>query len=211
MGVQGPDRKRLAIIGGVGVVVVGALAVFALSRGGGGGGSASPTSSTRSSASAATAPRRLPTASTTTTTAVATMPDSFQTFTERNPFQPSVDLGTAGGTTPTTAVAGAPAAPSPTATTTAGTGTAAAPGKTTGAGSVASPGPGAGTAVQLLSVSSAGGAPTASVQVGSTVYTVTPGQSFATSYKLVSLSGSCGKFLFGDSPFSLCTGEQVLK
>jgi hypothetical protein len=209
MGVQGPDRKRLAIIGGVGVVVVGALAVFALTSGGGGGGSASPTSSTRASASAATAPRRLPTASTTTTTAVATMPDSFQTFTERNPFQPSVDLGTAGGTTPTTA--GAPVAPSPTATTTAGTGTAAAPGKTTGAGSVASPGPGAGTAVQLLSVSSAGGAPTASVQVGSTVYTVTPGQTFATSYKLVSLSGSCGKFLFGDSPFSLCTGEQVLK
>lgn len=209
MGVQGPDRKRLAIIGGVGVVVVGALAVFALSRGGGGGGSASPTSSTRSSASAATAPRRLPTASTTTTTAVATMPDSFQTFTERNPFQPSVDLGTAGGTTPTTAGAGAPAAPSP--TTTAGTGTAAAPGKTVGAGSVASPAAGAGTAVQLLSVSSAGGAPTASVQVGSTAYTVTPGQTFTTSYKLVSLSGSCGKFLFGDSPFSLCTGEQVLK
>ena len=41
---------------------------------------------------------------------------------------------------------------------------------TVGAGSVASPAAGAGTAVQLLSVSSAGGAPTASVQVGSTCH-----------------------------------------
>ena len=209
MGVQGPDRKRLAIIGGVGVVVVGALAVFALSRGGGGGGSASPTSSTRASASAATAPRRVPSASTTTTTAVATMPDSFQTFTERNPFQPSVNVGSSDGTTSTTTGTGAAGTTPSTTATTAGSG--APSGNTVGAGSVGSPAAGAGTAVQLLSVSSAGAAPTASVQVGSTVYTVTPGQTFATSYKLVSLSGNCGKFLFGDSPFSLCTGEQVLK
>ena len=208
MGVQGLDRKRLAIIGGVGVVVVGALAVFALTSGGGGGGAASPTSSTRASASAATAPRRVPSASTTTTTAVATMPDSFQTFTERNPFQPSVNVGSDGTTSTTTGTGAAGTTPSTTATT---AGSGAPSGNTVGAGSVASPAAGAGTAVQLLSVSSAGGAPTASVQVGPTVYTVTPGQTFATSYKLVSLSGSCGKFLFGDSPFSLCTGEQVLK
>jgi hypothetical protein len=48
--------------------------------------------------------------------------------------------------------------------------------------------------------------------VGSTVWaTFTAGQTFATSYKVVSLSGTCGQFLFGDSPFSLCEGEQVIK
>jgi hypothetical protein len=49
------------------------------------------------------------------------------------------------------------------------------------------------------------------VQVGSTQYTVGAGQVFATSYKVVSLSGTCGQFLYGDSPFSLCEGEQVIK
>ena len=42
-------------------------------------------------------------------------------------------------------------------------------------------------------------------------YTVAAGQVFATSYKVVSLSGTCGQFLYGDSPFSLCEGEQVIK
>ena len=56
-----------------------------------------------------------------------------------------------------------------------------------------------------------GGVTMARVQVGSTVYTVAAGQTFATSYKVVSLSGTCGQFLFGDSPFSLCEGEQVIK
>jgi hypothetical protein len=49
--------------------------------------------------------------------------------------------------------------------------------------------------------------------VGSTVYTVTEGQTFATSYQVVSLdvAEGCGEFLFGDAPFSLCVGEQVIK
>ena len=52
----------------------------------------------------------------------------------------------------------------------------------------------------------------ARVQVGSTVYTVAAGQTFATSYKVVSpRPAPCGQFLYGDSPFSLCEGEQVIK
>ncbi len=55
------------------------------------------------------------------------------------------------------------------------------------------------------------GTTTAVVQVGSQQYTVAAGQQFATSYKVVSISGTCGQFLYGDSPFTLCQGEQVIK
>ena len=52
----------------------------------------------------------------------------------------------------------------------------------------------------------------ARVQVGSTVYTVTEGDTFANdTYRVVSLDAPCGQFLFGDSPFTLCVGEQTLK
>ena len=51
----------------------------------------------------------------------------------------------------------------------------------------------------------------AACRSGRPQYTVAAGQVFATNYKVVSLSGTCGQFLFGDSPFSLCKGEQVIK
>ena len=52
----------------------------------------------------------------------------------------------------------------------------------------------------------------ARVQVGSTVYTVGEGDTFANgTYRVVSLDAPCGQFLFGDSPFQLCVGEQTLK
>jgi hypothetical protein len=40
---------------------------------------------------------------------------------------------------------------------------------------------------------------------------VAAGQTFAGSYKVVSLSGTCGQFLYGDSPFPLCENEQITK
>jgi hypothetical protein len=40
---------------------------------------------------------------------------------------------------------------------------------------------------------------------------VAAGQVFATSYKVVSISGTCGQFLYADSPFTLCQGQQVIK
>ena len=40
---------------------------------------------------------------------------------------------------------------------------------------------------------------------------VCPGEQFAGSYKVVSLEGTCGSFLFGDERFRLCKGEEVLK
>ena len=56
------------------------------------------------------------------------------------------------------------------------------------------------------------GATVADVRVNSTVYTqLAPGEEFAGSYKVVSLDGTCGSFLFGDERFRLCKGEEVLK
>jgi hypothetical protein len=72
--------------------------------------------------------------------------------------------------------------------------------------------PGAGESIAVLDVSNdVSGTPQARVRVGSTVYTVGVGDTFATSYKVVSLAEPCGRFLFGDSPFQLCEGEETIK
>jgi hypothetical protein len=66
--------------------------------------------------------------------------------------------------------------------------------------------------VALLDIYQLGGATVADVRVNSTVYTqLAPGEQFADSYKVVSLEGTCGSFLFGDERFRLCKGEEVLK
>jgi hypothetical protein len=126
-------------------------------------------------------------------------PDSFDVFATRNPFEPVIQVTTSvppGGTVPTTV-------PGTTA-----------PGQTTVSTEEPTFDPGQGEPVALLSVTTGdGGLAEAQVQVGSTVYTVTEGQTFATSYQVVSLdvAEGCGEFLFGDAPFSLCVGEQVIK
>jgi hypothetical protein len=71
--------------------------------------------------------------------------------------------------------------------------------------------PGGGEAVALLDVFDQGGVVQARVRVGSTVYTVGEGDTFATSYQVVALEEPCGDFLFGDSPFELCEGEETIK
>lgn len=53
----------------------------------------------------------------------------------------------------------------------------------------------------------------AQVRVGSTVYEVAEGDSFATYYEVVALAldTGCGSFLYGDTPFELCEGQEILK
>jgi len=70
-----------------------------------------------------------------------------------------------------------------------------------------------GQAVTLLDVFDDAEGTRAQIQVGSTVYLVAEGDVFATSYKVVSLdlASGCGSFLFGDSPFELCKGQEILK
>jgi len=41
--------------------------------------------------------------------------------------------------------------------------------------------------------------------VNAQVYTVEEGEHFHQNYELVSISGNCAGFVYGDSPFTLCT------
>jgi hypothetical protein len=196
------SNRRITIVLIVGGVFIALLAAYSLLGGGGGGGGGNsgtsslgpPASVTGGGAAAAATPS-------TTAPGAPTLPNDqqFDVFATRDPFEPAVQIdttpetGSTGGTTDTGSTGGTT---TPTDTTPPAT---------------SSPNPSAGTTVAVIDVFDQGGVTMARVQVGSTVYTVAAGQTFATSYKVVSLSGTCGQFLFGDSPFSLCEGEQVIK
>lgn len=203
---QGPNKRTMVIL----CVILGLLAVVALVRyagmatGGGddGGTTAEP------AASATPAPTVPPSTPSTTPTTTApgqpTVPTGdFDTFVTRDPFEPVVQVGTSdAGSTSGEAVATGGAAGGA-----AAAGTVAEPGKggTSATGTSASSGPSL-TVVDV--VAAPDGTMQATVKVGSDQYTVSPGQTFATSYKVVSLSGTCGQFLYGDSAFQLCEGQS---
>jgi hypothetical protein len=46
------------------------------------------------------------------------------------------------------------------------------------------------------------------VEVDGTVFTVSVGETFDGNFRLVSISGSCARFVFGDEGFTLCTSPQ---
>jgi hypothetical protein len=72
--------------------------------------------------------------------------------------------------------------------------------------------PRAGRAIALLEVVPADSGPSATVRVDGTVYEgAHAGDVFAGSFKVVSLTSSCGTFLYGDDSFTLCVGEEVVK
>jgi hypothetical protein len=196
-----PDRQRAAVIGGAGLIVL--LLFFfvirpALFGGGGGGGTTTPQP-----------PLARPRVTTTTRLPSALPSESFEIFTTKNPFTPLVNpAGTGGGTTGTTVPGGGPA------TTVAGGGGATATTAPPGAGASggAATEPRRSQRVALLNVYQAGGRTVADVRVNDTVYPrLAPGATFAGNFKVVSLQGSCGTFLFGDERFQLCKGEEVLK
>jgi hypothetical protein len=191
------ERRRLIVLGSIaGVLVVVLIAKLVLFSGGGSNTTISslsvPTQST--STGAATSTTTTPSSRSTRT------PATFDVFATKNPFEPVIIVTpTSGGTGSTT-----PTTPG----TTPGTGT----GGTTPTTQPPSNEPAPGTSVALLDVFQQGdGTPMAKVQVGSTVYTVGVGDVFASSYRVVSLNAPCGQFLFGDAPFKLCEGEEVIK
>lgn len=49
------------------------------------------------------------------------------------------------------------------------------------------------------------------VRVDHVVFTVAEGQTFAGTYRVVTIDGPCVTLLHGDDAFTLCEGEQVLK
>jgi hypothetical protein len=68
-----------------------------------------------------------------------------------------------------------------------------------------------GRIVSLVEVQGSGTAALAIVQVDSSLYEVAAGDTFAGSFHLGSISGSCATVLYGDDAFELCEGDRVLK
>jgi hypothetical protein len=124
-------------------------------------------------------------------TAPASPPETGQAFEGKDPFQPLV-----------VAIAPGPSgnpAPIPTGSITGVNG------GTGGTGSTPA------MTVTLLDIRKQGGKLVATVEVGGKDYTASAGQTFATNFRVISLSSSCGTFVFGDERFSLCIGQEVRK
>ena len=190
----GPNNRRLTIVLAVGGVAIALFAAYSLMSGGGDDSPSLAPPASQTADSAQTGSQATPS---TTTPGEPEIPDGqFDVFATRNPFEPAIEV------TDTSTVPD-PTVPDP--------GTVPTPDTTPPDTTPVSPEPSAGTTVAVIDVYDEAGATLAVVQVGSTQYTVAPGQVFATSYKVVSLSGTCGQFMYGDSPFSLCEGEQVIK
>jgi hypothetical protein len=191
------QRQRTLIIGAAGLVLL--LVFFFIIRPllfNSGGGGSTPSS---------LPPLARPRVTTTTTLAPGSAPaETFEVFRGKNPFLPLVNPAGTGGTAETTVGGGGT-----TGTTPAGsTGTTVPSGTSGGAATE----PRASQRVALINVYQSGGKTVADVRVNDTVFTkLAPGDTFATNYKVVSLSGQCGTFLFGDERFQLCEGEEVLK
>lgn len=191
------ERRRIKVL----IAILGALAVFFVGRTVLSGGSGDRADAQSVPVSVAT--RSAAATSATTADSGFGPVETFDVYATRNPFEPAVTPTTSYGTTPTTSYGTTPTTSyGTTPTTSYGTTT------TTAAPSFEPP---AGTPVALLDVFDDNGTTRARVQVGSTVYTVGIGDTFATSYRVVDLAGQCGDFLYGDSSFSICEGQQVIK
>ena len=121
----------------------------------------------------------------------------FQVSQPRDPFEPLIggSGGGGGGATTTTVAGGA------TTTTVGG-------GATTTSTVGDSPD---GIRVVLLEVREENGELVAVVEVDGETSTVGVGDTFATSFKVVSLTETGGVFTFGDSAFTLAVGQSILK
>lgn len=221
----GENRRSIVLLGVLGALVVAfALWHFVLDSG---GGSNSATSTTLPGIAATT-----PTPSTTTAASGGSSSSSGGVSVDivTNPFLPKYvapAADTTGGTTGGTTTGGTTGGT--TITTSGNTGTS--PTGTTFTPAITSPPnvTGAGTSVpasglptsldksiravtvQLVSVQTPFGVPTASVKLGDTTDSVMVGQTFETSYRLLSLTDRCGTFVYGDSPFQVCIGETAVK
>jgi hypothetical protein len=126
----------------------------------------------------------------------------FQVSQPRDPFEPLVPGGGGDGDTTTTTTGGGTGTTQPGATTTTQ------PGGTTSTTINNDPD---GIRVLLLEVRTENGSRVAVVEVDGQTYTVGVGDTFATSFKVVSLTDNGGVFTFGDSAFTLAVGQSILK
>jgi len=133
----------------------------------------------------------------------------FQVAQPRDPFEPLITSPEGeGGETTTTGAGGTTTtgAGGTTTTVAGGTTTTAAGGTTTTQGD----GPD-GIRVKLLEVRNEASGRVAVVEVDGIAYTVRVGDTFATTFKVVSLTTNGGVFTYGDSAFSLAVGQSILK
>jgi hypothetical protein len=128
----------------------------------------------------------------------------FQVSQPRDPFEPLIASGGDGGTTTTTD----PGDSGATTTTQPGATTTTQPGATTTTTVDNDPD---GIRVVLLEVRTENGSRVAVVEVDGETSTVGVGDTFATSFKVVSLTDNGGVFTFGDSAFTLAVGQSILK
>ncbi|HEX9122472.1 MAG TPA: hypothetical protein VF984_03815 [Actinomycetota bacterium] len=194
MALSDRDRRALIVLGAVaGVAVVAFLLLNVL---GGGGGE-----------EAGTTPPAVITGGPTPQPTVSPTPTPRETLPpvvlagSRDPFSipPALQPSPSGSVGPTTSPTGTP------------TGTGTTPPPTSPTETPTTPGGGqsekiGGHTVVLLDIFAGG--TKAQVEVDGTVYTVSEGQTFADNFELVSISGECARFLFGDQSFSLCTNPQ---
>ena len=145
----------------------------------------------------------------------APLPETFEVFTARDPFQQLVTpeteqtsgaeqskAGTQVATATPTSTAAAAAAPSTAAT-----------GAETPEAQTGVPATRVGeTVVRIQDVTTGtDGVARASVSVNGAGYTAAQGETFATSFKVLDITGQCATLLYGDSRFSLCAGEEIRK
>ena len=159
-----------------------------------------------------------PEATTASTLAVASgggsleMSSGFQVSQPRDPFDPLIDDDGADATTTTIGDGSGTTTTSPdgSTTTTAGDGSTT---TTEGSGTTTTTAGDSpdGLRVVLLEVRDESGALVSVVEVDGETYTVGIGDTFADTFKVVSLTETGGVFTFGDSAFTLAVGQSILK
>lgn len=210
-----PDRLRSAmrLAAGLAVLTFFALAATPMLLAPGDGATVATPSSTPSVVVETASATGTATAS---QVAAAQVIETFEVFGGKNPFERPALVGVP--RVDTTATTAAPSGDGATdGGTDAGTGgdtaTDGQTGTTTSTTTPVETDPVRDEAVALIEVFDDAGAATATVRVGSTAYRVQEDQVFAGSYRVVSLDldTGCGTFLYGDSRFDLCEGQEILK
>lgn len=142
-----------------------------------------------------------------TNQASGTIPVSpgFQVAQPRDPFEPLVTQPPGGDTTSTTGGDGS------TTTTTGGSGSSTS--TTAGSGSTTTTNPDDPNSIRvtLLEIRDQSGTRVAVMEVDGETYVVKVGDTFATHFKVVSLTSNGGVFTYGDSTFSLAVGQSINK
>lgn len=192
----GTDRRKLAVLAAVGALVVAVLGYFVVMPALAGGGSESTSLNIVKAPKKPAAKKAAKAAAKPAAPKAPVVPASYSDVSARtNPFRPLWEA-------PVEAPVVAPG------TTTDGTVTTGTTTPTTTSGSSTSV---AGQKVSLFGIVTKDGVTRAQTRVGETVYQPKVGEVFATSYKLLAVSGKTATYLFGDEQFTLSVGQEVLK